>query len=150
MSLFKLFLSGLLVAGGLILGAFTLHGYFDPQWAQKQAQAAKAGPAERPQDAAAINAFQGRAKKFETTTRAEVPAPEAKVQPVSASVVKAPARPDVGTADPKSAQAKATAKAEAKKKAAERPPPADKAKTAQQPQQASFEWLSLKQLFGGN
>ena len=39
MSSARLCLAGLLVAGGLILGAFTLHGYFDPQWAQKQAQA---------------------------------------------------------------------------------------------------------------
>ena len=42
MSLARLFVSGLLVAGGLILGAFTLHGYLDPQWAQRQALAASA------------------------------------------------------------------------------------------------------------
>jgi hypothetical protein len=56
MSLAKLFLSGLLVAGGLILGAFTLHGYFDPHWAQKQAQAAGL------REAKAINTFQGRSR----------------------------------------------------------------------------------------
>jgi hypothetical protein len=32
MSVAKLLLSGLLVASGLILGAFTLHGHFAPQW----------------------------------------------------------------------------------------------------------------------
>lgn len=150
MSPAKLFLSGLLVAAGVTLGAFALHGYFDPDWALKQAHAAKARAAERPQDSAAINAFQGRANKFETTTRVEAPASQVKVQPVAASVVKAPVRPEAGAADPKAAQAKSAAKPDAKKKAADRPPPPDKTKPAQQPQQASFEWLSLKQLFGGN
>ena len=32
MSVAKLLLSGLLVASGIILGAFTLHGYFAPRW----------------------------------------------------------------------------------------------------------------------
>ena len=36
MSLVRLFLSGVLIAGGLILGAFTLHGYLDPDWAQRR------------------------------------------------------------------------------------------------------------------
>ena len=40
MSVARLLLSGLLVASGLILGAFTLHGYFDPQWLERQAAAA--------------------------------------------------------------------------------------------------------------
>ena len=71
MSLAKLFLSGLLVAGGLILGAFTLHGYFDPQWAQKQALAASAG--ERPSEPRAINTFQG-SSRF-VSSRAEQPSP---------------------------------------------------------------------------
>lgn len=58
MSLAKLFLSGLLIAGGLILGTFTLHGYFDPQWAQKQVQAVSAP--ERPREAKAIDRSEGR------------------------------------------------------------------------------------------
>ena len=64
MSLFKLFLSGLLVAGGLILGAFTLHGYLDPQWAQRQAQAQAASvkPPEPAPDTPSVNAFQDRSK----------------------------------------------------------------------------------------
>ena len=60
MSLAKLFLSGLLIAGGLMLGTFTLHGYFDPQWAQKQTQAVSAR--ERPREAKAINTFEGRSR----------------------------------------------------------------------------------------
>ena len=74
MSLAKLFLSGLLVAGGLILGAFTLHGYFDPHWAQKQAQAAGL------REAKAINTFQGRSRFV--SSRAEQPNAHARPQGV--------------------------------------------------------------------
>jgi hypothetical protein len=141
MSLFKLFLSGLLVAGGLILGAFTLHGYLDPQWAQRQAQAASVKPPEPAPDASSVNAFQDRSK---FVARSEPPPPVVKAPAVAPPVVKASARPDA-------ADAKAAAKPAPKKKDAERPA-ADKAKAAPPPQpppqQASFDWL--KQLFGKN
>jgi hypothetical protein len=38
MSPVRLCLAGVLVAAGLILGGFTLHGYFDPQWEAKQSR----------------------------------------------------------------------------------------------------------------
>ena len=41
MSVTKLLFSGLLVASGLILGAFTLHGAFAPEW-EVQASASAA------------------------------------------------------------------------------------------------------------
>jgi hypothetical protein len=42
MSVARLLFSGLLVASGLILGAFTLHGHFAPRWAP-QIEAASPG-----------------------------------------------------------------------------------------------------------
>ena len=106
MPLARLFLSGLLVAGGLILGAFTLHGYFDPQWAQRQALAAGAGA--RPKEPRAANTFQGRSRFV--ASRAE---------PASAST-----RPSAATASPaivKASDTRPVAKAPAKKKLAEKP-----------------------------
>ena len=106
MSLARLFVSGLLVAGGLILGAFTLHGYLDPQWAQRQALAASAS--ERPKEPRAANTFQGRSRFV--ASRAE---------PASAST-----RPSAATASPaivKASDTRPVAKAPAKKKLAEKP-----------------------------
>jgi hypothetical protein len=119
MSLARLFVSGLLVAGGLILGAFTLHGYLDPQWAQRQALAAGAG--EGPKERRAINTFQGRSRFV--SSRAEPASPSTK--------------PSAATTSPAIAKASDTrpvAKAPvAKKKVAEKPKPP--------PQQASvFPW----------
>ena len=113
MSLAKLFLSGLLVAGGLILGAFTLHGYFDPQWAQRQALAA--GAHERPnpllRTSKTINTFQGRSRFV--STRSEQSGPAAKPPPAATH---AAARSVEKTAD-----SKATTRARARKKVAEKP-----------------------------
>jgi hypothetical protein len=36
MSVARILVSGVLVAGGLVLGAFSAAGYLDPQWAQNQ------------------------------------------------------------------------------------------------------------------
>lgn len=120
MSLAKLFVSGLLVAGGLILGAFTLHGYFDPQWAQKQVQAA--GAQERPKDIkAVINTFQGRSRFVSRNEPS--PSAERSVTPTHTAVTPAVAR----TADTKPA-----AKPVVKKKVAEKPKPA--------PQQQASVW----------
>jgi hypothetical protein len=119
MSLAKLFLSGLLIAGGLILGTFTLHGYFDPQWAQRQALAAGAG--ERAKEPRAINRFQGRSRFV--SSRAD-PA-NAGVRPPAAT----PAGVAASNAIVKASQVKSTAKAPVKKKVAEKPKPP--------PQQAS-------------
>jgi len=114
MSLARLFVSGLLVAGGLILGAFTLHGYLDPQWAQRQALAAGAG--ERPKEPRAIRTLQGRSRFV--SSRAEAATPST--------------RPPVAAAAPvvvKTSNSRAAAKVPARKKVAEKPKPP--------PQQAS-------------
>lgn len=121
MSLARLFLSGLLVAGGLILGAFALHGYFDPNWAQRQMQAATGRPAEPP----VISTFKGR-DRF-VAGRAEPSRPTAHPI-VKASVTTAPA------ADPR-VENRPSAKTAAKKKTAEK----EKEK-AKRPQQASVQW----------
>ncbi|MBX9588088.1 MAG: hypothetical protein K2X43_02215 [Hyphomonadaceae bacterium] len=117
MSLARLVVSGLLIAGGLILGTFTLHGYFDPQWTQKQAHAA--GRREPPGGPKAINTFQGRSRFV--SQRAEPPAAGARPPNAAAApggIVKAadarPARPLV------------------KKKVVEKPKPP--------PQQAAVQW----------
>lgn len=115
MSLAKLSLSGLLIAGGLILAAFTLHGYFDPQWAQRQAQAA--GARERPKEPKAINTFQGRSRFV--SSRPEQPSPGARPPAVAANP----------NAFVKAGDTKPAVKAPVKKKVAEKPKP--------QPQQAS-------------
>jgi len=142
MSSARLLLSGFLVAGGLILGAFTLHGYFDPQWPQKQGSVAS--PRETPQEPKAIAAFQTRTKFVAS------PDPAAQLQ-----VVKATAQPDAKPADVLADDASAAAtKAAARKKQAEatkrqadkekRLAEAEKAKiekAKQQPQQATLAWL---------
>jgi hypothetical protein len=116
-SLARLFLSGLLVAGGLILGAFTLHGYFDPDWVSRQMQAANA----RPSDPPVVNTFKSRSRFV--ASRAEPPSAANPIVKVSANSAPAAvdARPD----------AKAAAKAAAKKKVAEK---------AKRPQEASVQW----------
>lgn len=131
MSSAKLLLSGSLVACGLILGAFTLHGYFDPQWQQLQARAAK-GARELPQETKSIGTFQGRAGLATTATAAPEDRP---------GVVKASAKPEAKPADAKAAAAKAAARRklaekrraekEAERRAKAKPPP---------PQQATFQW----------
>jgi hypothetical protein len=133
-SLARMFLSGLLVAGGIILGAFTLHGYLDPDWQQKQAQAAKAR--EQTSDSKSSNTFQPR-ERF-VVGRNEPATPEPKPP-----VAKPAPKPDpAATADAKPAPKPVVPK----KKAADKP--ADK--TAQpQPQQAAFQWPWQK-LFGNN
>jgi hypothetical protein len=113
MSLVKLFLSGLLVAGGLILGAFTLHGYLDPQWAQRQALAA--GAQERPRqplrESRTINTFQGRSR-FVSKHSEQPAAPAVKPPPAATH---AAASPVEKTSDIRAA------KVPAKKKVAEKP-----------------------------
>lgn len=121
MSLIKLFLSGLLIAGGLILGAFTLHGYFDPQWAQKQMQAA--GPREVKPAVQSINSVQTR-NRF-VSSRSEQTSPGDR-HPATAP---ATANPMPGSTV-KTTDSKLVAKPPQKKKVAEKPKPAP-------PQQAS-------------
>jgi hypothetical protein len=114
MSLARLFVSGLLIAGGLILGAFTLHGYLDPQWAQRQALAAGAG--ERPREPRAINTFEGRSRFVSSRAEPANPSTRPLAATTTNTIVKA-------------SDARPAAKAPMKKKVAEKP--------KQPPQQAS-------------
>lgn len=123
MSLLKLFLSGLLIAGGLILGAFTLHGYFDPQWAQKQ-QMQAAVPREPQPVVKSINSIQTR-NRFVSSRNEQASTGDrqpATTTPAAAALVPSGA---VKTTDSKLA-----AKPPQKKKVAEKLKPAP-------PQQAS-------------
>lgn len=133
MSSVTLLLSGSLVASGLILGAFTLHGAFDPP--RTQARAAAQG------DPKGGNAFQ-------TTTRAAVGE--------ASQAARAGARSDAKPADAADAQV-AAAKAAANRQLAEKRraekaerEKAEKAAKARQEaaQQATLQWPWNWNLFG--
>jgi len=129
-SLTRMFLSGLLVAGGIILGAFTLHGYLDPQWQQKQMQAAQGR--EQASDSQSVSTFQPKERL--------VPG---RIEPATPEVVRSPvAKPAPKPSNP-TADVKPVPKPAAPKKVADKP--ADKAKKPE-PQQAAFPW----KLFGSN
>jgi hypothetical protein len=116
MSLPRLFLSGILVASGLVLGVFTLHGYLAPDWLSRQTQSATV----RPSAPVVINAFQGRSRFVSSRVRqAEAGYPIVKVRTHAAPA--ADSRPD----------AKPAAKNVPRKKLAEK---------AKRPQQASVQW----------
>ena len=124
MSLARMVLSGFLVAGGLILAAFALHGYLDPHWTQKQLEAASLR--ERAAEPKAIYTFRGR-NRF-VASRGEQPAPKANPHIVKASTNGS------AIADVRGPDAKATTKPQVnagKKKLAEK---------AKRPQQASAGW----------
>jgi hypothetical protein len=130
MSVAKLLLSGLLVASGLILGTFTLHGYLDPQWLQRQMQAAN------PHDSGA---------KWVLSIEEQSPS-EAEIAPEEGGPrhgpIKTALRPDA--ADAKAAAAKAKKLADkklAEKKLAEKRRAEQKAKE-QTASQWPWNWLS--------
>ena len=83
MSSARLCLAGLLVAAGLILGAFTLQGYFDPQWEAKQSRTAdtRAGAAQTAPVLRGRNRFVAREERSPSSpvriTTATPPAPAA-------------------------------------------------------------------------
>ena len=128
MSSLRLLLSGSLVASGLTLGAFTLHGAFDPQRSQKQA-----GRSEPEGEPKGVNAFQ---------TRTHFAGSEKDAQDASPRAAKAGAKPaDTMTAEEKAARAAARRKL-AEKKRAERAEKEKAAKAKQEPppQQATLTW----------
>jgi len=130
MSSAKLLLSGSLVACGLILGAFALHGYFDPQWQQKQVQAA--GRHEPPSEPKAVNAFQTRTRFVSGENIAQDAAPQ---------IVKASVKPGAKSADTKAAAATAAVRRRlAERKKADKEKAEKIAKARQQPQQATLQW----------
>ncbi len=134
MATVRLLLAGFLIASGLILGAFTLHGYLDPSWPQNRMQAANAQPVVAnpavPEPAKNRNQFVAR----QAEPQGPPPSPTVKT-----SAKPAPP-PEART------EAKAPSKPAVKKKVAEKPEKAEK--PAARPQQASagFPW----NLFGNN
>jgi hypothetical protein len=131
MSSLRLLLSGSLVASGLILGAFTLHGAFDPHWRQKQLKSAHSEAPNGPK----VNAFQ---------TRTHFASGGKSGQDATPKVVNPTARPDAKsagtmTAEEKAARAAARRKL-AEKRRAEREEKERAAKAKQQPQQATLQW----------
>jgi colicin import membrane protein len=125
-----------MVASGLILGTFTLHGYFDPQWQERQLQAV--GAPARVTEPWATSTRAGNAVVREPAVVAPKPPPQAAVKPAP--------KPDAAISDA-DAEAKAAAKAKrlaekkrAEKKKAEEAQKLEKAKQAQQSQQTTFQW----------
>jgi hypothetical protein len=121
-------LSGVLVAGGLILAAFTVQGYLDPNWAQRQLAAA-AGQQERSAEPKTVNAFHSRSRFIASTTETRSP-------PAKPPIVKASVRPSKAAEAPPT-DPKASTKRHLKKKAVERtkePPPPP------QRQASAFQW----------
>jgi hypothetical protein len=134
MSVVRLLIAGLMVASGLILGTFTLHGYFDPQWRERQLQAA--GTPGRVTEPWATSTRAGNAVIQEPAVAVPKPPPQAAVKPAP--------KPDAAIADA-DAEAKAAAKAKrlaekkrAEKKKAEEAHKLEKAK--QKSEQTTFQW----------
>ena len=132
MSSLRLLLSGSLVASGLTLGAFTLHGAFDPQRSQKQA-AGRSEPADEPKG---VSAFQ---------TRTHFAGSEKGAQDAAPRAAKAGATPeakpaDTITAEEKAARAAARRKLAEKRRAERAEEKAAKAKQEPPPQQATLTW----------
>jgi outer membrane biosynthesis protein TonB len=125
MAMLRLLLAGFLIASGLILGAFTLHGYLDPSWPQNRMQAANAQPV------VANPAVSDPAKNRNqfVVRQAEPPGPP------PSPIVKASAKP----APPPEAraEAKAPSKPAVKKKATEK---AEKPPAPPQAASAGFPW----------
>jgi hypothetical protein len=132
MSVVKLFVSGVLVASGLILGAFTLHGYFDPQWQVRQMRAAETSGRVSGAWATSTHVAVGR-----TAAKAV-----ASAQPITE---KTGLKPDAGPPHTEAAEAKAAAakarKRLAEKKLAEKRQAEEVRKVEEATQQqATFQW----------
>ena len=132
MSAARIFVSGVLVAGGLILGAFALTGYLDPQWTQNQlAATARQEPAGEPKS---VSVF--RRTRFVSEAVAEQRPPDPPLVRTSTK-----ASPKASEVHP--ATGRPASKPPSKKRVAERakdPPP----KTQQAAAQFQWPW----KLFG--
>jgi hypothetical protein len=130
MSSLRLLLSGSLVASGLVLGAFTLHGTFEPQGSQKQA-AERSGPVGEPKG---VSAFQ---------TKTYFAGSEKGAEDAARRAGKAGAVPETKPTDTMTVEEKAAVRRKlAEKRRAERAEneKADKAKREPPPQQATLAW----------
>jgi hypothetical protein len=133
MSVARLLVSGVMVASGLLLGAFTLHGYLDPQWQQRQMQAARV------------------TEPWAASTRpvaggALVTGTPASPRPTPAKAAAKPAAPGPEQAEAQAAAAKArkllAEKKRAEKKKADEAAKAEKAKGQQAQQTTLWDWLT--------
>lgn len=138
MSVARLLLSGLLVASGLILAAFTLHGSFDSR--QTQASAAQ-GPALKPWST----------NTFEAGGRLAPASPDrSERQPPQAQAARASLKPDSKppgaaaagrtAADAKAAAVKARRRLAERRRAEKRLAEEQAQKAKQQAQQAALQW----------
>jgi hypothetical protein len=134
MSVAKLFLSGIMVASGLVLGAFTLQGYFDPRWQLRQTEAAET---------------RGRVSGAWTTSTHVAAGHTVAREPTTAQprVEKTGLKPDAGAPNPDAADAKGAAAKERKRlaekklaeqKLAEKRQAEEVRKAAEQ--QTTFKW----------
>jgi hypothetical protein len=145
MSVAKLLLSGLLVASGLILGAFTLHGYFDPEWLERQAAAAgQRSPAGMPKWSTSVD---DRSRVMSIVPEGSGPSKPAKPgpNPDARADARADAKPDArppsrADADAEKAKRRLAAKKLAEKRKAEEAQKAEKEEKAKASQQATFQW----------
>ena len=130
MAIARLLVAGVMVAGGLVLGAFAALGYLDPNWTQNQlAAASKREPGAEPKST--ISTF--RRTRF-VAIESEVPQPKAPV--VKASTKTTPKAAEASPAEPKH-----IVKTAARKKVAERPAKAAAPQPPQPQQQAAaFQW----------
>jgi hypothetical protein len=125
MSVTRLLISGLLVASGLILAAFTLHGAFDAGQVQ-----ASGGPPLKPWATNTVGAGGGR-------VAAGKEAPEG----IKAQSAQTGAKPDVKFSDAKSSNAAtADAKAAKRKRRMEKQAAEQAQRTKPPPQQAALQW----------
>jgi hypothetical protein len=142
MSVAKLLLSGLLVASGLILGAFTLHGYFDPQWLERQAAAA--GQRLPASEAKWVTSVQDRGRVMSVVAKGTEGAKPAK--PAPKAETKADTKPEAkppsqANADAEKARRRLAAKKLAEKRKAGEAQKAEKAaENAKGSRQATFQW----------
>lgn len=122
MAIARVLVAGILVAGGIVLGAFTALGYLDPEWTQNQlAAAAKREPAAEHKSISAFRRTRFVATESETSPQPKPP------------LAKAAARSKTEAAP---AERKHFVKTAARKKAA------DRARESARPQQqaAVFQW----------
>lgn len=132
MSAARILVSGVLVAGGLVLGTFTAAGYLDPQWTQNQlAATARREPASEPKS---LSVF--RRTRFVSEAVAEQRHPD---RPIVRTSTKASPK----TSEARAVPGRLTSRPPSKKKAVERArdPPRKAQQTA-----AQFQWPW--QLFG--
>ena len=122
MSSTRLCIAGVLVASGLILALFTLQGYFDPHWAQKQSSTT-ATPLTT--GAVALPVAQGRSRFVDAGDTGPPRASVARAQPSQVAPSSRSQAKTASTSPPSKASRKRVV---------------EKVKASPAEQQASFQW----------